>query len=56
MDGASDPEEIRREASKRSFEDLVDRARRLEDVSPEETLQRGFEMIESVHSLKVDAS
>lgn len=43
----------RREVAERRFRDLVRRARRLSDASPEETLEAGLAMIDSVHSLEV---
>lgn len=45
--------DLRREVAERRFQDLVQRARRLSDTPPEETLEQGLAMIESVHSLEV---
>lgn len=44
---------MREEAAKRRLRDVVKRARRLSDWTPEETLEEGLAMIDSVHSIEV---
>lgn len=44
---------LREEAARRRLRDVVKRARRLSDWTPEETLEEGLAMIDSVHSIEV---
>lgn len=45
--------QVRDEVEARRFRDLVERARRLSGVPPGETVEKGCEMIESVHRLRI---